>query len=97
MEKSSSDQQLQVKIADEVLQGVYANLAQVAHTPEEFFIDFMNVLPPHGIVGARVIMSPAHFKRMVAAMQDNLQRYEAEFGAVGAPALPEKKIGFKTE
>ena len=41
---------MQVKATDEVLKGVYANMVQVGHTPEEFILDFMNMFPPTGII-----------------------------------------------
>lgn len=75
-------QQIQAKITDEVAQGVYANTMQVAHTREEFIIDFMNVLPPQAFVNARVIVTPGHFKRIVKAINENLVRYEQSFGQI---------------
>lgn len=81
---SAEGQQIQIKVEDSVLKGVYANGAQVVHTPEEFILDFMNVFPPAGMMVARVIVSPAHMKRIVAALQENLQRFEAQFGAIKA-------------
>jgi hypothetical protein len=89
--------QMQVKVSDEVLKGTYANMVQVGHTPEEFVLDFMNILPPTGILASRIIMSPTHFKRVLAAMQDNLKLYESQYGTVSVMAAPEQKIGFKTE
>lgn len=74
--------QMQVKIPDDVLKGVYANMVQVGHGPEEFVLDFMNLFPPSGIVSARVILSPGHMKRVVVAMQENLKKYEEQFGAI---------------
>jgi hypothetical protein len=79
-------QQIQVKIPDDVLKGVYANMVQVGHTPEEFVLDFMNVIGVAGIVTARVMLSPGHTKRMVAAMQDNLKKYEEQFGTIKGAA-----------
>jgi hypothetical protein len=90
-------QQIQVKATDEVLTGVYANMVQVAHSGEEFVLDFMNVLPPTGQLVSRVIVSPSHFKRLTAAMQDNLKRYEEQFGTISLAVVPDQKIGFKTE
>ncbi len=90
-------QQIQVKINDAVLQGVYANMVQVGHTPEEFILDFMNLFPPAGIVTSRVIISPAHMKRIALALEDNLKLYEEQFGKIKAAAAPEHKIGFRTE
>src|ERR1700722_8872933 len=75
-------QQIQIKVNDEVAKGVYANIMQVAHTPEEFILDFMNIIPPAGSLNARVIIAPAHLKRIVLALQENLKRYEEQFGQI---------------
>ncbi len=95
--QQSNQQQVQVKISDEVLKGSYANMAQVAHTPEEFVLDFMNIMGGAGIVTARVIMSPQHMKRVVAAMQENIKRYEEQFGEIKGGTDQQPHIGFRTE
>lgn len=98
MEKQSEQgQQIQVKISDDVLKGAYANMVQVGHGPEEFILDFMNLYPPSGIVSARVILSPGHMKRVIATMQDNLKKYEGQYGSIKSSDQPEHKIGFRTE
>jgi len=71
-----------VKMTDGALVGAYANMVQIGHTPEEFILDFMNLFPPTGIVTARVIVSPGHMKRIVAALEENLKKYEEQFGAI---------------
>ena len=81
-------QELGIKITDEILRGVYANNMVVAHTKEEFFVDFINVIPPQGIVTARVIISPGHMKRIIRAMSDNVSRYEAKFGEMAEAPEP---------
>jgi hypothetical protein len=85
---------IQIKAQDEVLAGKYANIAQVSHTKEEFVLDFMSVFPPQGTLNSRVIMSPGHFKRMILAMQDNLQKYETQFGSVAQADEPDTVHGF---
>ena len=93
------NQQLQVKISDDVLKGFYANLVQVGYgsAGEEFILDFMNVVPPSGIVGARVIVSPQHMKRVASVLADNIKRYEEQFGQIKMSDAPSHKIGFRTE
>ena len=73
---------LQVKMPDSVLPGVYSNHMMISHTREEFVIDFINLVPPEGVVNARVIVSPGHLKRMIRALSDNLARHEGRFGPV---------------
>ncbi len=79
---------VQVKLPEGVLPGVYANQMMVQHTREEFVIDFINLFPPQGVVTARVIVSPGHLKRMIGALRDNLARYETRFGPVVAAEPP---------
>lgn len=75
-------EEIPVKIPDDVLSGVYANQMMVRHSREEFVLDFVSLFPPGGIVNARVVVSPAHLKRMIRALQENLTRYESRFGPV---------------
>jgi hypothetical protein len=83
---------LQIQIDEAVAQGLYANMALVNHTDAEFTLDFIYVQPqqPKASVRARIITSPRHMKRLLAAMTDNLQKYEARFGTVetSGPDLP---------
>ncbi len=79
---------IQVKISDEELPGRYSNLVRIAHTREEFILDFMSLVPPQAVVTARIITSPGHLKRTIRAMQENLERYEQAFGAIEEAAEP---------
>jgi hypothetical protein len=76
--------QLQIQLDDDVASGRYVNLALVNHTETEFVLDFIYVQPqqPKAKVLSRIITSPRHMKRLVAAMQDNLAKYEARFGSI---------------
>lgn len=71
-----------VKITDDELKGRYSNLLRITHTREEFILDFINLVPPQGIVTARVVASPAHLKRILRALSANLERYEKTYGAI---------------
>jgi hypothetical protein len=84
----ADEQNIHIKIPEEILRGVYANQMVVRHSREEFVIDFINVCPPEGIVNARVIVSPGHLKRMVTALGENLTRYEQRFGPVTTSEAP---------
>ena len=100
--QGAKQQQVQIKISDEVLKGVYSNMAQISHTQEEFVLDFMNLYfsqqPPQGIIASRVIVSPAHMKRIATALQENIKKYEEKFGAIPENnPNPENNFGFRTE
>ncbi len=99
MADSNEKHSIEIKADDVQLRGVYANMANVGHpsTGEEFVIDFMNVLPPGGQLVSRVIVSPSHFKRIASAMQDQLRRYEEQFGTISLAVVPDQKIGFRTQ
>lgn len=83
---------LQIQIDETVAQGLYANMALVNHTDAEFTLDFIYVQPqqPKAAVRARIITSPRHMKRLLSAMADNVQKYEARFGVIEmlGPDLP---------
>jgi hypothetical protein len=88
MDERPPPNRIDVKISDEELKGRYANLLRVTHTREEFFLDFINLLPPQGVVTARVVLSPGHLKRIVGALAANLARYEESFGRLDAAQEP---------
>ncbi len=77
-------QQLNIELTEDVAEGIYANLAVIAHSPSEFVIDFVNVMPgmPKARVRSRIVMTPEHAKRLLAALSDNIQRYENSFGEI---------------
>jgi hypothetical protein len=73
--------QIQIQIDDQVAQGIYANMAMVNHNETEFVLDFIYVQPQaKAQVRSRIITSPKHLKRFLLALQDNVARYEAQFG-----------------
>ena len=90
MSKSKRDQEttaageLKIRIPEEKANGSYANLAMINHTPDDFVLDFIFVQPggKQAEVQSRVILTPGHFKRLLAAMQQNLERYEQAFGPI---------------
>lgn len=73
---------MNVKITDEELKGRYANLVRITHTREEFILDFINMVPPQGVVTSRMVVSPGHLKRLIRALSGNLKMYEKNFGPV---------------
>ena len=76
--------QIQLQIDDAVALGMYVNMAMLNHNETEFVIDFIYVQPqaPKAVVRARVINSPKHMKRLLHALQDNVAKYEAQFGKI---------------
>lgn len=95
---NNNNQQIQIKAGDAEIKGVYSNYTEIKHTKEEFCLDFLNIFPPMGSLTARVIMSPGHTKRMINAMQDNVKKYEEQFGKIEEAKGPETtKMGFNMQ
>lgn len=69
------------------LNAVYANIALIMHTPNEFFLNFSQIQP--GInkaqIHTKVVMTPTHAKLLYKALGENLERYEEKHGAVDVP------------
>jgi len=78
------ENQINIELSEEVAEGVYANLAMIAHSNSEFVIDFIRLMPgvPKAKVKARIILTPEHAKRLLAALSDNVQKYEDAFGDI---------------
>ncbi len=77
-------QQINIELPPEQAEGIYSNLAVITHSPAEFVIDFTRVMPgvPKARVYARIIMTPQHAKGLLKALQDNIARYEAQYGEI---------------
>lgn len=86
----------EIKIADNIPGAEYANAMQANHNKDEFQLVFFTLAGVTGRVVSKVITSPGHFKRMVAALADNLKKYEDQFGEIKEAAGSEKEIGFKS-
>ena len=73
---------LQIQLDDDVANGQYVNMALVNHTETEFTLDFVYVPPhqPRAKIRSRVILNPKHLKRLLVAMQQSVNTYEARFG-----------------
>src|SRR5438477_1575730 len=91
-------QQLQVELGEKEAEGIYSNLAIITHSPAEFIIDFTRVTPgvPRARVHARIIMTPQHFKLLLGAMKENMERYESQYGQVRSDGQGEHPFGFRT-
>jgi len=81
-ESAGPSRQITINANDELARGRYSNNMLVAHTAEEFIIDWLMTAPNGSSLVSRVIISPGHCKRVLAALADNLQKYERQFGEI---------------
>jgi Protein of unknown function (DUF3467) len=95
MSDSKNQSQFNIELSEEVAEGVYSNLAVITHSPAEFVIDFIRIMPgvPKSKVKSRIILTPEHAKRFVAALSDNISKYEAVHGPIrevkgSGPVMP---------
>lgn len=77
-------QQINIELGEKEAEGIYSNLAIISHSPAEFIIDFTRILPgiPKGKVHARIIMTPQHAKLLLNALNENLHKYENQYGEI---------------
>ncbi len=78
MESDKKKKQLKIEIDENVGQGEYVNFAIVTHSAAEFVMDFIRILPglTKSKVKSRVVISPMHAKTFLAALKDNIEKYE---------------------
>ena len=91
--------QINIQLGEKEAEGIYSNLALITHSAAEVIIDFTRVLPgvPKTKVYARIIMTPQHAKSLLRALEDNVGKYEKQFGEIKIPVDMQKnsnQIGF---
>jgi hypothetical protein len=84
MENQETENQLNIELSEEIAEGIYSNLAIITHSPTEFVVDFIKVMPgtPKAKVKSRIVLTPQHAKRLMKALGDNLQRFEQMNGKI---------------
>ena len=71
----------QLKLADEMLSGAYANAVMIGHTATEFSFDFITTFFPRSAVSSRVYMSAGNVPRFLSSIThafDQFQRKVAQ-------------------
>lgn len=82
--EEQQENQLNIELSEETSEGIYSNLAIITHSSSEFVLDFIRVMPgvPKAKVKARIILTPEHAKRLLVAIQDNIEKFEAVNGRI---------------
>lgn len=62
----------QIRLADEMLGGAYANVVSITHTPAEFCFDFIASFYPRSAVTARVYLAAPRAADALASLQRSL-------------------------
>lgn len=82
--QENNENRLNIELTEEMAEGQYSNLAIITHSFSEFVLDFVRVVPgvPKAKVQSRVILNPFHAKRLMAALNDNIAKYEKVNGPI---------------
>lgn len=102
MSQAVPTHQLNIELGEKEAEGIYSNLAVISHSSAEFVIDFTRIVPgvPKSKVYARIIMTPQHAKSLLAALKENIGKYEGQFGEIKIfheAAKGARPIGFQTD
>ena len=89
---------INIELSEEVAEGTYSNLAIISHSNAEFVIDFIRLMPnvPKAKVKSRIVLTPQHAKRLLAALRDNVNKYEMQYGKIDEPDQPLPQMNFGT-
>jgi hypothetical protein len=96
-ENLNQENQLNIELSEEMAEGVYSNLAMIAHSNSEFVMDFIRMMPgvPKAKVKARIVMTPEHAVRFLNALKENIDRFEDTFGEIKeSPDMPKMPFNF---
>ncbi len=92
------NQQINIELDENTADGIYSNLAIINHSNTEFVLDFVNIMPgvPKAKVKSRIILTPQHAKRLVKALVENIQRFEAVNGKIAESEQAPIPLNFGT-
>ncbi len=79
----------QLKLPDELLSGVYANTVMIAHSPAEFYFDFITSFYPRSAVSCRVFFSAPQIPGILNTLTRSYQQYQQKLTS-GSPPPPEE-------
>ncbi len=83
-DQNPNNNQLNIELSEDVAEGIYSNLAIITHSPTEFVIDFIKIMPgvPKARVKSRIVLTPQHAKRLMKAIADNVNKFEQVHGKI---------------
>ena len=69
---------------EDVASGIYSNLVIINHSPTEFILDFVTMMPgfSKAKVSSRIILAPQHAKKLMSALNQNILNFEKQNGTI---------------
>ncbi|MCH7688833.1 MAG: DUF3467 domain-containing protein, partial [Planctomycetes bacterium] len=80
--------QVSALVPERIGRGVFSTGAVVLQGAHEFIIDFLQRMTSPRQLAARVVLPPAVVSRLIAALRENLNNYERNFGRPAALPQP---------
>lgn len=95
-EEEKNENKLNIELDEQTAEGTYSNLAIISHSSSEFVVDFVKIMPgmPKAKVKSRILMTPQHAKRLLRALSENIQKYEAHHGPIKEAEPPNIPMNF---
>ncbi|MFK7807770.1 MAG: DUF3467 domain-containing protein [Saprospiraceae bacterium] len=90
-DQKDNQNKLNIELPEEVAEGIYSNLAIISHSTSEFVVDFIRLMPnvPKAKVKSRIVLTPQHAKKLLRALADNVEKYEAQHGKITEAGGPQ--------
>jgi|TARA_B100001094_G_C18159749_1_gene788555 predicted transcriptional regulator len=87
---------INIEIDEKTSEGIYSNLAIINHSASEFVMDFILIMPgsAKNKVKSRIIITPQHAKKLRKALNDNIERFEQNFGSIKDYENPKFQLNF---
>ena len=83
---TKKEMKIEVKVDETIAAGIFSNFSNITHSPEEFIFDYLFIHPSpppgYGKLRSRIVMTPAHAKRLLMALQENVAEHEKRFGEI---------------
>lgn len=86
MSDNQPQKTIEIELPENEALGSYSNLVMITHSGSEFILDFIAMMPniPKAKVVKRMVLTPDHTKRLSVALQENIRKYEAQFGTISS-------------
>ncbi|ADY52811.1 hypothetical protein Pedsa_2262 [Pseudopedobacter saltans DSM 12145] len=94
--EEKNENQINIELSEEIAEGIYSNLAIITHSSSEFVIDFIRMMPgvPKAKVKSRIVLTPEHAKRLLGALEDNVNKFEMVNGVIKERSGHEPELPF---
>ncbi len=81
---NNNQSEINIELPEDIAEGMYSNLAIITHSNSEFVVDFVRIMPgvPKAKVKARIVLTPAHAKRLMSALTENVGKFEQMYGVI---------------